>query len=242
MFIWKDMWKGRPPKSPQVAAARRRFFLALHDLPKTGWACEGVHDAGGRQCWVCGMPIRYRHQVRHWQVVDEDSGLTVDLEIGCECAGAVTGHGDQAKAREREARNRATRRRRWLDRAWNVSRRGNLYLRTKGWHVVVFPAPGSRWNYRVQKVDPLYPLYHGRPEWEPVFGAGYATQDAAKLAAFDHLNPVTSYPPTDDPLAERLWMLNRVDPFLAQQEMRQARVEREPARVVRAMEQYLELL
>jgi hypothetical protein len=81
----------------------------------------------------------------------------------------------KAKARERELRNRATRRRTFLTRTWRVSGRGNEFLNfhkiNVKINVTIFP-DSKRWRYKVG---------------QQFSARGFATQDEAKLTAFDAL-------------------------------------------------------
>jgi hypothetical protein len=80
-----------------------------------------------------------------------------------------------ARMREKAMRSRAGRRLRFADHAgWRLSQKGNPYIKTHGFHVVVF----SRGAGFGLKIAP--------PGMEGIFGKKtYPTRRAAQLAAFD---------------------------------------------------------
>jgi len=87
----------------------------------------------------------------------------------------MMGDMDAAKDAEKEARNRAARRRMFLDRDWRVSYRGNVWL------------PMGDYVVGVRELDHGYRGFIKRKfEDKPVFGKKvYRTMDEAKLALFD---------------------------------------------------------
>jgi len=140
----------------------------LDDLPRVGWRCTGVDDLGEEPthrtgCEVCGTLIRFVHNMVH-----TDDPRTVD--VGCVCAGKMSGDIEGAESREKDARNRASRRRTWLIRDWRRSKKGNEYLRLNGIPLVVFPSKFGGWCYSING------------QFSP---RSYDTADAAKLAMFE---------------------------------------------------------
>jgi hypothetical protein len=137
-------------------------------IPHKGWTCvdvEELEDATAT-CEMCGKEsIRYVHIVVH-------PNLEAPLEVGCICAGKMTGDYEGAKRREQALRNRSIRRARWLSRKWRTSARGNSFLNVEGHNVVTFQRRSGRWGYRIDES----------------FGIRtYDSEDAAKVAAFDDL-------------------------------------------------------
>lgn len=63
----------------------------------------------------------------------------------------------------------------WLTRKWKVSQSGNRYLKTDGFHIVVFPITG-RWSGTITRLSTETATQARRL---------YDTQDKAKLGAFD---------------------------------------------------------
>lgn len=216
MKIDRIMWRGNPPRTPQEAAFRRTIFLRMHRLPLRGWGCEGVQDTGSpllseydlqqpldTQCEACGTPIRFVCRIYHPQVPDEETGRPVELDIGGECTAEVTGQRDDVEMWQREARNRAARRQAWLTRSWKTSRAGNAYINADGRNVTVYPvakpqpffeglpikspARSLTWTWRA--------IWRGSHEGPAMYGQECASEDAAKLAAFDWINPMPSYKP-----------------------------------------------
>lgn len=139
-------------------------------VPKYGWTCDFVEDLaddGGSKdyadCWMCGREeIRYVHHLSHAKYADV-------IEVGCICAGKLTGDVQGSEARETKMKNRAARKAKWTKRTWKSSANGNPRLNTDGMFITVFPK-GSRFSFCVdgQFSDKTYP-----------------TEDAAKTASFD---------------------------------------------------------
>ena len=77
--------------------------------------------------------------------------------------------------RESDSKNLAQRRARWLTRKWKVSTNGNDYLKTDGFHIVVFSNPGG-WSGTI--TDPATGIAIQARRL-------YETKDKAKLGAFD---------------------------------------------------------
>ncbi len=104
------------------------------DVPKKGWTCIDVEDLD-EPCAICEMcekqEIRYVHHMEH-------PNYPKPLSVGCVCAGRMEGDYKDAKRRESRKRRLAN----WLKRAWLKSRRGNRYLNTGAYNVVIF----QRWN------------------------------------------------------------------------------------------------
>jgi hypothetical protein len=80
-----------------------------------------------------------------------------------------------ALAREKTMRNAGGRRQRWLTRNWRTSSKGNPFINTDGYNIVVYPA-GQDWGFRITNRES---------------GRTFATRlrlpspEAAKLRAFD---------------------------------------------------------
>jgi hypothetical protein len=139
-------------------------------VPKKGWSCIGIDDLGEPSaiCEMCEhQEIRYVHTMRHPDYPDQ-------LECGCVCAGHMEQDLIGARSREQRLKNGATRRKRWLVRKWKTSAKGNPYLKTGGFHIVVYPSRLQHWCFR---------LTRGQEEWAST--RWYASEDRAKLAAFD---------------------------------------------------------
>ena len=142
-------------------------------VPHKGWMCTDVEDLGdpGAVCEMCkSQKIRYVHYMKHPDYPDE-------LGVGCVCAGHMGQDRDSPKRRERNLKNAHRRRNNWLDRNWRTSEKGNPYLNTDGFNVVVYEN-GDKWCYRVKdrSTSKQVSLYRA-----------YDTMDQAKLAAFDRM-------------------------------------------------------
>ncbi|MHC5609922.1 MAG: hypothetical protein ACYTXA_02515 [Nostoc sp.] len=174
------------------------------DFPKCEWkhvdvidVTDGDPNALLHTCEACGREdVRYVHQLKHdlWDEI---------IEVGCICAGNLTGDIDEAKRLEKEARNRTSRRDRWLERNWKTSRNGNPYLkhRQQGirYHIIVFKSKYGQWNFRVtvekpsnwtddpSPFAPVNPIGCNYKKSEYEGTVWYKSPDQAKFAAFDAL-------------------------------------------------------
>ena len=109
-------------------------------LPESGWECVHVEDYGdgSERCEMCDCErVRYVHVMEH-------NELPLTKMMGCVCAEKYGGDPALPKLREKNLRNRATRRRKWLTRRWRVSHKGNDYLKT-GEQVVGIYRSGPIW-------------------------------------------------------------------------------------------------
>jgi hypothetical protein len=145
-------------------------------VPHKGWTCIDIEDLGelSEVCAMCEIQeIRYVHHMRHPSYPDV-------LGCGCICAGRMEEDYAGAYAREKSLRNAAGRRRRWLDRAWQLSAKGNPYINANGYRVVVFPLTGpsevGNWGFRVTNRSTEDFIQSRKP---------YPSTDSAKLRAFD---------------------------------------------------------
>lgn len=109
-------------------------------VPNKGWYCVEVYDSCEYDeglhfvCEMCETQlIRYIHVMSNLRY----SGL---LECGCICAGRMEGSEERAKARESIARKRD----KFPDRAnWNISKKGNHYIRVDGYVVTIYRGGGG---------------------------------------------------------------------------------------------------
>ena len=146
-------------------------------VPHKGWTCVDIEDIGepSEVCAMCEVQeIRYVHHMQHPDYPEV-------LGCGCICAGRMEEDYAGARAREKGLRNAAGRKRRWLDRTWSVSGKGNSYINADGYNVVVFPLTGAAvetgsWGFRVTNRETEDFIQSRKP---------YPSADAAKLRAFD---------------------------------------------------------
>ena len=142
-------------------------------LPHTGWACVGVEDLGEPSaiCEMCDrQEIRYVYSMQHSDVPNRT------LEVGCVCAEKMEGDYKYPQQREKMLKNAAQRKKKWLSRQWRTSYKGNHYLNTDGFNVVVFQKSDGSWGGTV-KNRRTNKLVKSRRR--------YQTEEQAKLAAFD---------------------------------------------------------
>ena len=145
-------------------------------VPHRGWTCVGIEDLEepSAVCEMCeNQEIRYVHHMMHPDYPDE-------LACGCVCAGRMEEDYEGARRRESALRASTGRKRRWLERRWRKSSRGNPYINADGYNVVVYPkrSPGNlqSWGFRVSNTLTGDAVLSRKP---------YPTEDAAKLRAFD---------------------------------------------------------
>ena len=142
-------------------------------IPHRGWICTGVEDLADvtssdvfyETCMMCGQEkIRYVHIMSHFDFDNE-------LRVGCICAGKMSDDYAGAKDREKELRNKASRKLKWLSRRWRTSKKGNSYLNIDGNNIGIFPRNGV-WYCRINDL----------------FGnKGFRTENEAKIQLFEML-------------------------------------------------------
>jgi len=141
-------------------------------VPHKGWRCIDADDLGETSgvCGMCGREeIRYVHVMEHPEYPEH-------LEVGCVCAEKMANDYEGPRQREARLKNKAARRSRWLTRKWRVSRKGNLFLNTDGFNIIVFPCKQpwkqGKWGFKV----------------DDGFGNNvYASANEAKIGAFEAL-------------------------------------------------------
>jgi hypothetical protein len=157
--------------SEEQQIARRSGKWSQPGVPHRGWICTGIDDIGAPDsvCEMCEIqPIRYVHYMEHPDYPDE-------LGVGCICAGHMEQDYEVARNRERNIKNAAYRRSKWLKRVWRTSAKGNPYLNTDGFNIVLYKQ-GGIWTGTITNRKTGEKLTARRR---------YPTLDKAKLAAFD---------------------------------------------------------
>jgi hypothetical protein len=108
-------------------------------LPHKGWDCIDIEDLGGlfRKCEMCeSQEIRYVHYMKH-------PHYSKILGVGCICAGKMEENYSKAKLRDDFMKKRASRRLRWLNNnRWKISRKGNDWIETDGYIIVMMKQNG----------------------------------------------------------------------------------------------------
>ena len=140
-------------------------------VPQKGWLCTGIEDLGApnKVCEMCETQrIRYVHYMEHPAYPDT-------LGVGCICAGHMEQDHEAARNRERSIKSSAHRRSKWLKRKWKESARGNPYINTDGFNIVLYKQ-GRQWSGTITNRQ-TEEKHHARRR--------YDTLDQAKLAAFD---------------------------------------------------------
>lgn len=141
-------------------------------VPHKGWTCVNIEDLGAPDaiCEMCEtQEIRYIHYMEHPAYAEV-------LGVGCICAGHMAEDYEGARRRELDLKNAGGRRRRWLTRKWKISAKGNPYLNTDGFNIVVFPKLDGSWGGRIEDRGTGCSVMSQRQ---------YMSEDHAKLAAFD---------------------------------------------------------
>lgn len=119
------------------------------DIPHKGWTCQNVEDiCDGSEfdscelesCEMCGTSIRYIHIMEH------NSHPNI-LRVGCICAEKMSDDYIQPRKREKNLKNKALRRNKWLNRRWRTSQKGNQYLNLKGNNIGVRKKRNGKWGW-----------------------------------------------------------------------------------------------
>lgn len=146
------------------------------DVPKSGWVCAHIFVIGKddplQVCEMCEtQSIRFVHVMEHPDFPEA-------LEAGCICAGHMEDDVEGARSREQEMQATLARRARWLKRGWRTSYKGNHFVNTHDGFMVVVFRQGKHWGGVVKDKQTGHEQRSRRQ---------YATEDDAKLAAFDAL-------------------------------------------------------
>ena len=152
-------------------------YWKISGVPHKGWRLidvEDIREDGQSECdtdyeccMMCGHDkIRYVHIVSHEEYGEE-------FRVGCNCAEKMTGDYVNPEKRERELRNRASRKSNWKNREWRVSRNDNYFLNYENHHLVIFKDKFSG-KFKL-KIDDKY----GNNKYDDV--------DNAKVAAFKNI-------------------------------------------------------
>lgn len=131
-------------------------YWKQHGIPHKGWKLIDVIDVreDGQEewetdyetCMMCGNEkIRYVHIVEHFDVTEE-------FKVGCTCAEKMTSDYINPEKRERELRNRATRRANWIKKQWKISKNGNHYLNIDDRNLLIYRDEKTR-KYKVKIKD-----------------------------------------------------------------------------------------
>ena len=160
--------------------ARNYGKWSQRNVPHKGWHCVEVEDLGSPEA-VCEMcetqEIRYVHHMKY-----RDYGEI--LGVGCDCAGNMELDYNAPRYREGQLRNQAQRRSRWVSRQWRISRRGNPYLNTDGFNIIIFEERDETWGWKLTDQTTRKHKYSGKT---------FATENEAKLAAFDKMIFLKNY-------------------------------------------------
>lgn len=155
-----------------IAAGRGKW--SGKGVPHRGWRCVEIEDLGAPKA-TCGMCEAQRIRFVHYMEHDDYPGT---LPCGCVCAGHMEQDLARAEARDHSMRGRASKRTRWVARRWKVSQRGNEWIEADGYRVTIFRRGGG-WAAALNAVAGTYQAFSRR---------FYATEDEAKLAAFDAIS------------------------------------------------------
>ena len=155
----------------QIAKGSGKWSCA--GVPHKGWTYSDIVDLGApdQVCEMCETKsIRYVHYMEHPDYPDR-------LGVGCICASHMEQDYAAAKNREKQLKNVAQRRKKWPRRKWKESAKGNSYINTDGFNIVLYKRI-AMWQCGFTNRETQEKFY---PQKE------YATLEQAKLAAFDHL-------------------------------------------------------
>jgi hypothetical protein len=141
------------------------------EVPHKDWVCVGVEDLGGPSqiCAMCEFKhIRYVHRMRH-------ADYAVELDVGADCAGFMSGDHGAAESRDREMRNRATRLRAFMTTGWKPLGAGKSCRALPAIEVTVGPHQQLGWQATVRDV---------KARKDQTSKKKYSTEHDVKLAAF----------------------------------------------------------
>jgi len=147
------------------------------NVPHKGWTCidiEDLEEVSGT-CEMCEhQKIRYVHHMKHPK-------YEKILGVGCVCAGKMEEDYLGAKLRDDFMRKRASKRLRWVNnKRWKNSQRGNPYIKTDG-YIVVMKKQEGYWSALIRSEDKTFEKWSQRK---------YKSTSEAKLAAFDYLTKI----------------------------------------------------
>lgn len=146
-------------------------------VPRKDWSCTGIEDLGAPDsvCEMCETrSIRYVHYMDHADYPDS-------LGVGCVCAEHMEDDYVNPRLREKSLKTKIRRRKNWLEREWNVSAKGNLYINTEGFNLTIFQQSDRKGNYWGLRVT-------HRASGATRFGhRRYPLMEDAKRAALDAL-------------------------------------------------------
>lgn len=104
-------------------------LLDVIDIREDG---QPVEETDYETCMMCGNDrIRFVHIIEHDEVLEE-------FKVGCDCAEKMTNDYVNSGRLERELRNRAVRRSKWIAKEWHVNEKGNQYLKKDGHYFLIF--------------------------------------------------------------------------------------------------------
>lgn len=164
------------PGSEEAAVARGMGKWSQAGVPHKGWECVEIEDLGepSQICDMCeSQTIRYAHHMTHPRFEGE-------LVVGCVCAGNMEGNLAAAEARDKKMRSRVGKRKRWLTRRWNVSKKGNDWITADGFRIAIYPRSRA-WGALVASQTGTYEQHIRRR---------FSTPEQAKLAAFDLITSI----------------------------------------------------
>ena len=142
-------------------------------VPHKGWKCIDIQDLGEplEICEMCEKnEIRYVHYMKHQDYPDI-------LAVGCVCAGNMEENTIIAKKRDDFMKSRSNKKKKWLDKKWKLSKKGNLYIESDGF-IIILKNNGSYWSANIKNEFKNINIWSKRK---------YSTKNEVKLAAFDHI-------------------------------------------------------
>lgn len=156
------------------AAVRKRGQWPRLGLPAFGWTCVEV-SAPTKPQFVC-IACNQAHDGPSYLLQHRSYEGTVRVDLACSARmqkAETASHASLASF----VVGRATKRRRWLARAWKRSAEGQSILSADGFYTSV-SFTGRSWSFTVR------PVNAGHTEWKD---SGFHSANEAKLAAFDEI-------------------------------------------------------
>jgi hypothetical protein len=147
------------------------------NVPHKGWECVDIEDTGAPDsiCEMCeSQHIRYIHYMKHPDYKEI-------LRAGCICAGHMEANLINAKKRDDFMKSRSDKRKRWLNhRGWKISKKGNDWIKTEGF-LIVMKSHDTYWSGLIRSENDSFKKWSRRK---------YQSINEAKLAVFDYLTKI----------------------------------------------------
>ncbi|MDR0638598.1 MAG: hypothetical protein LBG27_06835 [Spirochaetaceae bacterium] len=114
------------------------------------------------------------------------------LEVGCLCAGHMEENLSHAQKRDELMKKRANKRKKWLARTWKTSGKGNQYIKSDRFIIVIINK-NNKWSALIKNEDGSFMEWSRRK---------YESEDQIKISAFDYLTRILAEKELNNPRLE----------------------------------------